>query len=226
MPIFGTRYGGWFLPENLVLDESSIVVSAGVGEDISFDILVQNLYKCEILLIDPTPRAIQHLAEVKSYYEKKTAFLGNIQPDYLPILDAVKPDVDKLHLLPIGLWNKKDVLKFYKQSNPSYVSQTLIPKLYTDEYTEVPVERLSVLLRERNINKIDVLKLDIEGAELDVIDTLFEDNLLPKILCVEFDLFLKGQDKTNRTKQTILRLFSVGYKLLNNTNYNMVFERK
>jgi FkbM family methyltransferase len=224
MTTLGTEYGGWFLPENC-LTEKSIVISAGVGEDISFDLLVQDKYDCEILLIDPTPRAIKHLEEVKDYYASKKPFTGSIQKDYLPILNQTTPDLSKLHLIPIGLWTKTDVLKFYKQSNPSYVSQSLIPNLYTDTYTEVPVTRLSFLLKERKIDTIDVLKLDIEGAELEVIDSLFEDNIFPKYLCVEFDLYLKGQDKTNRTKQTILRLFSAGYKLLNNKNYNMVFEK-
>ena len=35
-----------------------IVVSAGVGEDISFDIELMNNFQAKLFLIDPTPRAI------------------------------------------------------------------------------------------------------------------------------------------------------------------------
>ena len=31
----GTSYGGWIIPNNIKLDENSVVYSGGVGEDIS-----------------------------------------------------------------------------------------------------------------------------------------------------------------------------------------------
>jgi hypothetical protein len=34
----GTNYGGWIIPKDNNLTQKSIVYSAGVGEDISFDI--------------------------------------------------------------------------------------------------------------------------------------------------------------------------------------------
>ena len=41
----GTKYGGWILPKDIELNEDSVVYSAGVGEDISFDMLLyQNLH--------------------------------------------------------------------------------------------------------------------------------------------------------------------------------------
>jgi len=221
MPVLGTNYGGWFIPDDFCLTQNSFVVSAGVGEDISFDLALQSIYGCKILLLDPTERAITHLKEVQQYYKNKTPFLGNIQPDYYHHISSLTPDLSKLTLNPIGLWKEKDTLKFYYQSNPLYVSQTLIPNLYTKSYSCVPVERLSNLIDQTP----DILKLDIEGAELDVLDTLFEDNIFPRLLCVEFDLLLKNQDKTNRTHQMIERLMRSGYKLVYNKNYNMVFQK-
>ena len=49
----GTEYGGWHFinDENL---ENSLMISAGVGEDISFDIEMINKYKIKVILIDPT----------------------------------------------------------------------------------------------------------------------------------------------------------------------------
>ena len=34
----GTNYGGWYINNNIELNEDSIVYSAGIGEDISFDL--------------------------------------------------------------------------------------------------------------------------------------------------------------------------------------------
>ena len=70
MERLGTRYGGWILPKDIELNEDSVVYSAGVGEDISFDILLSDKYKCNIILIDPTKRAKKHYDEVVYYYEK------------------------------------------------------------------------------------------------------------------------------------------------------------
>ena len=42
MESLGTNYGGWYIPENILLNNNSIIYSAGVGEDISFDLLLSN----------------------------------------------------------------------------------------------------------------------------------------------------------------------------------------
>ena len=39
----GTNYGGWIIPKNNELNDKSIIYSIGVGEDISFDLLLQKL---------------------------------------------------------------------------------------------------------------------------------------------------------------------------------------
>ena len=220
MPLLGTVYGGWYIPDDFELNADSYIVSAGVGEDISFDLLLQDKYHCKILLLDPTPRAITHLKEVTQYYKDKTPFLSNIQPDYLSIIQHLHPDMSRLFLNNVGVWKEKDTLKFYYQTNPLYVSQTLIPNLYSTRYTTVEVDRLSCLIEKTP----DVLKLDIEGAEIDVLESMLEDNIFPRLLCVEFDLYLKGQDKTNRTYQMIERLMHSGYKLVYHKNFNMVFQ--
>jgi hypothetical protein len=41
MEKLGTNYGGWFIPKDCNLNENSIIYSVGVGEDISFDINIQ-----------------------------------------------------------------------------------------------------------------------------------------------------------------------------------------
>lgn len=220
MTTYGTKYGGWWLPDNFV---PRLVVSAGVGEDISFDLAIQAKFGCTIELVDPTERAITHWEEVKYYYNNKTPFTGSIQPDYLACLPP-NPDLSKIHMNPVGLWSEEGTLKFYKQENPSYVSQSLVPNLFGTDYTMVPVKRLSTLLEEKGITEIDILKLDIEGAEMQVLETMLEDGIRPKILCVEFDYYLKGGDISGETKELIKKLFKAGYKMRYNANWNIIFE--
>ena len=99
----------------------------------SFDKLLQNKYKCNILLIDPTERALKHYNEVLKYYIDKTNFTGNIQPDYLQYL---KPIIGKLDFLNVGLWNCKDELKFFKQDNEKYVSQSLMNNMFGSDSSD------------------------------------------------------------------------------------------
>lgn len=84
MKRYGTVYGGWKLPDSIKLNSNSIIYSGGVGEDISFDLLLNATFNSNIFLIDPTKRALKHYEEVKSYYETNSPiFTGDIQRDYI-----------------------------------------------------------------------------------------------------------------------------------------------
>ena len=62
-----------------ILNESSVVYSGGVGEDMSFDLKIQAKYNCNVVLIDPTKKAVKHYEEVKNYYNTENyVFEGNI----------------------------------------------------------------------------------------------------------------------------------------------------
>lgn len=221
---FGTVYGGWYIPENHKLGPESFIVSAGVGEDISFDLALQSHFHCTVLLIDPTQRAIQHVEEIRTFYETgRSVFTGSIQPDYLEQIGKLKPDLPKIEFLPVGLWDSKTTLKFYKQDNPSYVSQSLLPDMYTTEYTTVPVERLSSILKGKTP---DLVKLDIEGAEITVLESMLTDGILPRILCVEFDYWIKGRDTEQKTLKIIDALSKKGYSIVQNDKMNITFVRK
>jgi FkbM family methyltransferase len=227
MKRLGTGYGGWMHPVKSTLGPQSIVYSAGVGEDISFDILLNDIYKSKIVLIDPTPRAIQHYKEVQEYFETRnpSKFTGSIQPEYLKTIHASKPDFSAFSYVEKGLWDRSETLKFFKQENPSYVSQSVIPGLYGEDCTEVPVISLKELMKERGDTQIDLLKLDIEGAEIRVLNDMLDSQIFPKYLCVEFDLKLKGGDKSQETEKILERLKGASYKVLSDHNWNMVFEK-
>ena len=95
-------------------------------------------------------------------------------------------------MLNKAIWNKSDEeLKLYFPKDKSNVSLSVSNfsnnfKNDTD-FIKVKTITYSELLKKFNITKLTLLKLDIEGAECDVILNLIENNLLPDQILVEFD---------------------------------------
>ena len=227
MTRFGTKYGGWVLPEDCDLNENSIVYSAGVGEDISFDISIQSKYGCNIYLIDPTKKAIKHFEECKEYFNnREVEFTGGIQSDYYECISSDNPNINKFTYIEKGLWNEESELKFYKQTNKNYVSQSLIDGMFSKDYEIVNTTTIDKLMKQFGHNRIDLLKLDIEGAEITVLEQMLDNEIYPKYLCIEFDLYLKNKDTNGSTLSLMNRLRTVGYDIFTNDNMNITFCKK
>lgn len=227
MERYGTQYGGWSLPKQNTLNENSIVYSGGVGEDMSFDLNLNAKYGCSIILIDPTHKAIKHYQEVNNYYNMPNfSFTGKIQNDYIKNIKNLQTDFKKFHFLNQGLHSSKGTKKFYKQFNTNYVSQSLIPGMFGSEYDIVEVDTIANIMTMYNHTHIDLLKLDIEGSEVEVLNNMLDDEIYPKYLCIEFDLKLKNKDNNNSTEKLIERLKTNNYAILLNENMNITFEKK
>ena len=144
----GSDYGGWVVPQTL-LNQDSICYCGGCGEDISFDLGLIERFNCQVYGFDPTPRAIAY------------------------VNDKIQ-GVDAYHFFPLGLWNQKDTLKFYVPQNESHVSHSLVNLQKTEDYLEVEVERLRVLMERCGHSQLTLLKIDIEGAEYEVLKTILQ----------------------------------------------------
>lgn len=221
MQKLGTHYGGWYVPQNLKLNKDSIVYSGGVGEDISFDLILSSKFDSRIYLIDPTQKSKTHFLELKE--GKK--FTGNIQKDYLETIKDLKPNLEKIEFLELGIYDRKGEMKFYKPENPNYVSHTLIENLYGKEYEIVKTVSIKDIMEIYNHDHIDLLKLDIEGAEIKALNQMLDDQIFPKYILVEFDLLIQGGDKNLETRKLIKRL-KKDYKKLIDDHNNITYIRK
>lgn len=228
MQRLGTKYGGWILPKHFTMKETDSALCIGVGEDMSFDLLLSNNTNCNVFCIDPTKRAKKHWDEIKKYYEQKDnyTFTGNIQNDYNHIIQSLTPNLQKMKFVEKGVNDTPGNLKFYKQSNPNYVSQSLEPSMFTSSYDVVPVDTIENIVKQHSIQNIELIKMDIEGSEVKVLHNMIDTNILPKYLLVEFDLYLKHKDpKGTKTAAVIKRLLQF-YTMFHNDNYNITFIRK
>lgn len=198
---FGTDYGGWVIPKNLI-NEYSICYCVGCGEDISFDLSLIDHFECDVYGFDPTPRAIEYVASV----------VGQ-NPKY--------------YFYNVGLWDTEDTLKFFVPKNPNHVSHSLVNLQKTNEHILIKVNRLSSLTQKLGHEKIDLLKIDIEGAEYKVIESIVEDRLNIKVICVEYDECSNPLDSNYKTrvKTSVKLLLENGYLLVSvqgNGNYTFV----
>lgn len=226
MQRFGTIYGGWYLPKDISLDSNSVVYSLGAGEDISFDLHIQSNFDSQLYIYDPTPRAIVHFDEVKCFYnEENYTFSGNIQTDYVQSINGLKVDFSKINFINKGIHNTNTEMKFYKQDNKDYVSQSLETNMFGSEFDIVNVSTLKTEMMNNGHTHIDVLKMDIEGSECDVLKNMMDDCIFPTYLCIEFDLYLKKKDSTKKTEHIINSLLKHGYRILMNDSMNITFKR-
>jgi FkbM family methyltransferase len=203
----GTSYGGWLIPVNL-LTSGSICYMAGAGEDISFDVELAKRFQCDVYIFDPTPRSKAHFDTVilAADMGKQTFTHANIQY-YLE-----ESIVTHLKFKEIGIWKNHDILKFYEPRDSTHVSHSITNLQKTDGYFEAPVERLSDIMRSLGHDHIDMLKLDIEGAEFPVIDSIIEDKIEIRILCIEFHL--EKEKDFSQVQSTINRLVQNGYAII------------
>jgi hypothetical protein len=67
----GSDYGRKYVVAS-ILGPKPLLVSGGVGEDITFDVEFVSKFGANAVLIDPTPRAVEHISAVKSRFGKKT----------------------------------------------------------------------------------------------------------------------------------------------------------
>jgi FkbM family methyltransferase len=181
----GTQYGGWIIPVDHSLTADSLCYCAGAGEDISFECALVERYGCRVRIIDPTPRATQHFHDLQQAVRLGTRFpVNNSGVDFYSITGA---HLERLRFLSVGLADKDTKMKFFLPQNPTHVSCSLVNLQKTDQYFTVPCLRLSSIMNREGDGSIDLLKMDIEGAEYGVIEDMVASGLLPRLLLIEFD---------------------------------------
>jgi len=169
------------------LCEASQVYSFGLGEDISFDLAVIERFGCTVHGFDPTPRSIQWVKSQRT------------------------PPQLKLH--EYGLDKSDGVLRFHAPANPNFISHSAVHHQGTSNAViELPVKCLDTILRELGTDKIDILKMDIEGSEYGVIPTVVENRARIGQLLIEFHHRFEGIG-IRQTKHAVATLRQNGFQL-------------
>ncbi len=88
-------------------------------------------------------------------------------------------------------------------------------------------------MREMGHQRLDLLKLDIEGAEYQVIESLLTDGIEADILCIEFDESAANHLDTkylDRIESSLRSLLDAGFRVIakekNCHNYTLLHWRR
>lgn len=183
---FGSDYGGW----DIVIDhinQGSVVYSFGVGEDTTFDLALMERFHLSVDAFDPTPKSIDWVH--KQNFPASFCF-----HEY-------------------GIADVDGELPFYPPENPEFVSHTILNKSATyGRAINLPVKRLPTIMKDLGHDRIDILKMDIEGAEYSVLEDIENSDIRPQQILVEFHHRFPGVS-VQRTKDAIKRIRVMGYVL-------------
>jgi hypothetical protein len=195
----GTEYGGYFWTRPL--ETSSVVYSFGIGEDFSFEIGLAARYGVTVHMFDPTPRSFEHYSAVSEilnvgWTSKELKVSGNIESSVYEKMireSSVKPEQLVFHA--IGLIGAKrydemfcdefdlsleggtpcadSIATFCAPEDPNWVSHTLCAEnVCVCKGFQAPVKYLDLIMKELGHEHLTILKLDIEGVEMEVLSAL------------------------------------------------------
>ena len=185
-----------FCPEGL--GAGSVVYSGGVGNDISFEHALVERFGCSVTLFDPSPTG-------------------------RATMNRPENQISKFKFLPLGLARECGTLRLarplHEEEGSWYSNQSNV------EGIEVRCLDLATMLAQNQHRRVDLLKIDIEGAEYGVIEHILKTRLPVHQILVEFhDGMLPGIRKRD-TFRAVFGLMARGYKLVCERSNNYTFVR-
>ena len=157
------------LIDRSLLAEDSVVYAFGVARHIETEELLAERVGCTVHLFDPTPPALEFMAS--------------------------RPKDPKLVFDPIGVWTSSGPVRFYFDRRETPKNLSVVNMYHTDDFMEAPCYTLTDIMRRHGHERIDVLKMDIEGSALPVLAHMLRETTLrpPQIVgALERPLFVFG----------------------------------
>ena len=192
---------GWVVDESL-LNRESVIYSVGVGSNIDFDIELINSFGATVHAFDPTPRSIEW-----------------VKNQQLP-----------KHFIfhPFGLSAENGHMDFFPPAKASSTHFSPIDRYGdTNNIVRAPVKDIDTIASELKHKEIDLLKMDIEGAEYEVIEALPKNRVAINQILIEFHHMYKGVP-ISKTVDAISTLNNLGFELFNisQRTYEFSFRKK
>jgi FkbM family methyltransferase len=190
VPLISLGFGE-FCPDGL--GDSSIVYSLGVGEQIAFDLAFMERFGADIFAFDPTPISvdmIQKLSPPKSFKFYPWAVTG--QDKNIKLYPRIRQD-------------GKNVSEFQYTIIAEEGSQ--------NQAVDVQGFTMKTIMNKLEHDSIDLLRINIEGAEYEVFDSMLDSGIYPKQIIVEFHHRFPNIGIA-KTEKMLIRFRESGYKII------------
>ena len=112
----------------------------------------------------------------------------------------------RVSLVKNAVWNKREVIKIYENQNNSIINSAI---KITDKHFEISSIDLDSFFNDSGIEKVSLMKMDIEGSEYKAFEGLSDQNLL-KIENIILEFHDNFEDILRN--QIILRIIKLGYQ--------------
>ena len=223
----GSSYGGWHICSSNLYKNTN-VLSVGAGEDISFDVELANEFGCKVHIFDPTPKAVEHFQNIQSQFGKKAKMNYNTHGSQdVNAYNLVNVNSNQISFTPKAVWIKDGFVSFFAPTNENSVSHTITAYNSKKNQIRKSIKVSCVDILNVNIEEYQVLKVDIEGAELPVLQRLIrnkEFDSLPEQILVEFDELQVPRISNFIDVYLFQReLKAVGFILIKKENLNFTF---
>ena len=180
------------------LNSESVVYCGGVGRDVTFEHSLVKQFGCSIVLFDPSPTGKDTMSRLEN-------------------------QIPQFRFHPVALAGECGTLTFAPPLNAEEGSWFQQAK--GADVIEVPSVDLSTLMRRNGHDHIDLIKIDIEGAEYGVLDHLLARRLPVRQVAVEFHHSNLPGIRRSQSIRAILKMRRAGYKLLDQDGNNHTFFR-
>lgn len=194
----GKAVGFQVVPSLLEGREDFVAYSFGIGFDYSFELELAEKYDMEVYAFDPSPEVVKEM-------ESKE----------LP---------KKLKYYAYGLSDKDALKTFYLPSSGMDYSEHFAPWTSSTKI-QMQVRRLSTLMKQFGHDRLDLLKMDVEGSEFMALPDILESRIEFDQLCIETHtrIFPNSVEKMRGVKQL---LNDHGYLLVSNGRQEQTYISK
>ncbi|MEQ9459404.1 MAG: FkbM family methyltransferase [Phycisphaeraceae bacterium] len=171
------------MPSDLIQPDW-VCYCAGVGEQIRFELALMEKKGVHVFGFDPTPRAIQ-------------------------FVERIDPPLPNFTLVPKGLWKEDITMRFFAPEKPDHVSHSIVEDDEGRAYFEAPCVTVATAMKELGHDRLDLLKMNIEGAEDKVLESLEAANIFPTVVALTYE----GHRPLAKARRWTKRLAKHGYQV-------------
>ena len=180
--------------------KSPLIIDCGSNIGISI-LYFKHLYPdCEIIAFEANPYIFEVL--------QKNIYNNNLK---------------NVKINNLALSNSKSELKFYiNESNYGTLTGSINSNRGGKKELNINSDKLSNYIK--NIETIDLVKMDVEGAEFNIINDLFNENLITKVneYIIEYHLNVEGDNSLNTLSSFLKKFEQNGFKYNIRADFNNI----